>query len=149
MNKSKEITRTLIAAVIAIIIAASSAAIMGTVRAGAATVKGSAQPKISQKAQANKLPASTSKINQFAKAYTFKALGKTSYGYDWSYKADRNNLKVTCKYDFKAHKYNFTITGKSYGLNHITIKYKTSDKKWASQKMTIFVDSQKYIMRTA
>lgn len=149
MTNTKEITRTLIAVVIALVIAASSAAIMGTVRADAATAKHTAQAKISQKTVKNQIPASTSKINQFAKAYTFKATGKTSYGYDWTYKTDYNNLKVNCKYDFKTHKYTFKITGTKYGLNHITLKYKTSDKKWASEKMTIFVDSEKYIMRTA
>ncbi len=149
MTNTNSITKTLIAAVIALVIAASSAAIMGAVRADAATYDGSAQAHASQKAVVNQLPASSSKLNQFSKAYTFKATGKTSYGYDWTYNTDNNNLKVSCKYNFKTYKYTFKITGKSYGLNHITLKYKTSDKKWASEKMTIFVDSEKNVMRTA
>ena len=96
----------------------------------------------------NQLPNSTSKLNQFAKSYIFKATGKTSKGYDWTYNTDNNNLKVSCKYDFKTNRYIFKLTGKSYGLNHITLKYKTSDKKWVSKNMTIFVDSEKNIMRT-
>ncbi len=144
MTKTKDIIKSLAVVILSIFITASATAIMCSVNANAATVKTS-----SQKAVVNQLPKETSKINQFAKAYTFKATGKTSYGYDWTYKSDYNNLKVKCSYDFKAHKYTFRITGTAYGLNHLTLKYKTSDKKWASQKMTIFVDSEKYIMRTA
>lgn len=144
MTKTKDIIKSLTAVILSIIITASAAAIMCSISANAATVKTS-----SQKAVVNQLPKETSKINQFANAYVFKATGKTSYGYDWTYKTDYKNLKVKCSYDFKAHKYNFKITGTAYGLNHLTLKYKTSDKQWASQKMTIFVDSEKYIMRTA
>lgn len=146
-NKTNNITKTLIAVGIAFVIVVSSALIMGAVRADAATQKSNA--RVTQKAASTQLPKTTTKKNQFAKAYTFKASGKTSRGYDWTYKTDYKNIKVKCKYDFKAHKYNFTITGTSYGLNHLTLKYKTSDKKWASVKMTLFVDSQKYIMRIA
>ena len=148
MKKAKEITKTLAAGAIAVVIAGSSAWIMGAVRADAIAKK-TLKTTVSQKASANQLPKETSKLNQFAKVYTFKAAGKTSYGYDWTYKTDYKNLKVKCSYDFKAHKYTFRITGTAYGLNHLTLKYKTSDKKWATAKMTIFVDSQKYIMRTA
>ena len=146
MTNTKNITRTLIAAVIAIVIAASSASFIGAVRANAATYDGSAQAHASQKME---LPEKTAKINQFAKAYYFKATGKTTKGYDWTYKTDCDNVKVKCKYDFTAHKYTFKITGTSYGLNHFTLKYKTSDTKWVSVKMTLFVDSEKNIMRTA
>ena len=145
-NKTNNITKTLIAVGIAFVIAVSSALIMGAVRVDAATQK---TARVTQKADSTQLPKSTTNKNQFAKAYTIKASGKTSRGYDWTYKTDYKNIKVKCKYDFKAHKYTFTITGKSYGLNHLTLKYKTSDKKWASKKLTLFVDSQNYIMRTA
>ncbi len=145
-NTTNNITKTLIAVGIAFVIAVSSALIMGAVRADAATKKSA---RITQKAASTQLPKTTSKKNQFAKVYTVKASGKTSRGYDWTYKTDYKNIKVDCKYNFKAQKYTFKITGKSYGLNHLTLKYKTSDKKWASIKLTLFVDSQKYIMRTA
>ena len=49
MTNTKNITRTIIAVVIAFVIAASSAAIMGAVRADAATYDGSAQAHASQK----------------------------------------------------------------------------------------------------
>ncbi len=148
--KTKEITRTVIAAVIAIIIAASSAAIINTVKVDAASYEGTAQGNRSQKVEViNQLPEKTTKLNQFAKAYYFKATGKTAKGYDWTYKTDTDNVKVKCKYDFTAHKYTFKLVGTAYGLNHFTLKYNVSDKKWASEKMTVFVDSQKNIMRTA
>ena len=146
-NRTNEITKTLIAVAIAFVIAASSAIVMGAVRADAATQKSAA--KVSQKAASTQLPKTTAKKNQFAKAYTIKTSGKTSNGYNWTYKTDYKNIKVNCKYNFKSHKYTFKVTGTSYGLNHLTLKYKTSDKKWASVKMTLFVDSQNYIIRTA
>ncbi len=149
MKNSKTVTRTLIAALIAIIIAASSATIVSTVKAGAVSYEGSASSHQSQKSEGYQLLEKTTKLNQFAKAYYFKATGKTSNGYDWTYKADQTNVKVKCKYDFDTHKYTFKMTGTSYGLNHFTLKYKVSDKKWESVKMTLFVDKDKNIMRTA
>lgn len=147
-NNTNNITKTLVAVGIAFVIAVSSALIMGAVRADAIAKK-TVKASVSQRASSNQLPKTTTKKNQFAKAYTVKVSGKTSRGYDWTYKTDYKNIKVNCKYDFRSHKYTFKIMGKSYGLNHLTLKYKTSDKKWASVKMTLFVDSQKYIMRTA
>lgn len=145
MTNARKIAVTFISGIIALIIAASSAFMISGIKANAATYKDSAQSHASQKAE---LPEKTTKLNQFAKAYYFKATGKTSKGYDWTYKTDCNNVKVKCKYDFTSHKYTFKITGTSYGLNHFTLKYKTSDIKWESVKMTIFVDSEKNIMRT-
>ncbi len=145
MTNTKKIAVTFISGIIALIIATSSAFFISGFKADAAKYKGSAQAHASQKRE---LPEKTTKLNQFAKAYYFKAAGRSSKGYDWTYKTDCNNVKVKCKYDFTAHKYTFKITGKSYGLNHFTLKYKTSDTKWTSVKMTLFVDSEKNIMRT-
>jgi len=149
MTNTREIKTTIIAVLISLVIAVSSVFIMSGIRANAVTYDGSAQAHSSQKAEVKGLAAKTTKTNKFAKAYVFKATGKTTKGYDWTYKADTNNVKVSCKYDFNTHKYTFTIKGTSYGLNHFTLKYKTSDKKWTSVKMTLFVDSEKNIMRTA
>lgn len=146
MTNTRKIAITFISGIIALIIAASSAFMISGIKANAATYDGSAQAHASQKME---LPEKTTKLNQFAKAYYFKAAGKTSKGYDWTYKTDTNNVKVKCKYDFTSHKYTFKITGAKYGLNHFTLKYKTSDTKWGSVKMTLFVDSEKNIMRTA
>lgn len=151
MTKTKKIMATLVSGILTLIIATSAAFFLAGFKADAATYDGSAQAHASQKTAVNQLqlPATTSKLNTFAKAYTFKATGKTSKGYDWTYKTDYNNVKVKCSYDFTAHKYTFKITGTKYGLNHFTLKYKTSDTKWVSVKMTLFVDSEKNIMRTA
>ncbi len=149
MTNKKTVTRTIIAAIIALIIAASSASIIGSVKAGAVSYAGSAQAHQSQKSEGYQLPEKTTKLGQFAKAYYFKASAKTTKGYDWTYKADQKNVKVKCKYDINTHKYTFKLVGASYGLNHFTLKYKITDKKWASEKMTIFVDRDKNIMRTA
>lgn len=94
------------------------------------------------------LPNSTAKINEFAKSYKYSVKGKTSYGYDWSYKVSAKNVKVTCKYDFKTRYYKFKLTGKKYGLTKVTLKYKKSDTKWVNTNLTIFVDPKKNIMRT-
>lgn len=103
-----------------------------------------------QKSQATEkytLPKTTEKLNSFAKAYEFKVKGKASYGYDWTYKINNKNIKVNCKYDFKLHRYTFKVTGKSYGLTKLTIKYKKNNV-WEKVPMKIFVDPKKYIMRT-
>ena len=149
MTNTKKIAITFVSGILTLIIATSAAFFLAGFKADAATYDGSAQAHASQKAEVNQFPSTTTKLNTFAKSYVFKATGKTSKGYDWDYKADCNNVKVKCTYDFTAHKYTFKITGTSYGLNHFTLKYKTSDKKWVSVKMTLFVDSEKNIMRTA
>ncbi len=95
-----------------------------------------------------KLPAVTEKKNRFAKAYVFKAQGKTSYGYDWSYNLYSNDIKVSCKYDFKKHEYRFRVTGKKYGLRKLELKYKKSDSKWVTVPMRVFIDPDNNIMRT-
>ena len=44
-----------------------------------------------------------------ARAFKYNAYGKTSYGYDYTYKATNNNLIVKVNYNFKAHKYEFNV----------------------------------------
>ncbi|MEE3333877.1 MAG: hypothetical protein VZR54_06315 [Ruminococcus sp.] len=146
MTNTKSFKVTIISTLIAAIFAIAYPCFFLNVKADAATYKGSAQSNYSQKAE---IPAKTTKLNDFAKAYYFKAASKTTKGYDWTYKADNNNLKIKCKYDFTAHKYTFKIAGTSYGLTHLTLKYKATNTKWNTVKMTVFVDSAKNIMRTA
>ncbi len=93
-----------------------------------------------------KIPAATEKKNTFAKAYVFRAQGKTSYGYDWSYNLYSKSIKVSCKYSFKKHEYKFRVTGKKYGLTKIELKYKTADDKWVTVPMKMFVDTENNIM---
>lgn len=108
---------------------------MPTISASAVKVKG-------------KLPAATEKTNEFAKSYKYVVKGKTSYGYDWSYKINTKNVKVNCKYDFKTKNYTFRIKGKKYGLTKVTLKYKKNTNTWVSVTMKMFVDPKNYIMRT-
>ena len=58
------------------------------------------------------------------------AYGKTSYGYDWDYKADSTAAKITCTYDFKTSKYTFRATGSYAGTTNAVLKYATIDGKW-------------------
>lgn len=95
-----------------------------------------------------KIPAATEKKNTFAKAYVFRAQGKTSYGYDWTYNLYSKSIKVSCKYSFKKHEYRFRVTGKEYGLSKLELKYKTDDNKWVTVPMRVFVDTENNIMRS-
>lgn len=95
-----------------------------------------------------KLPQSTRKLNQFARSYKFVAKGRTSFGYDWTYRINRKSVKVTCKYDFKTKTYNFKVKGKKYGLTKVTFKYMKDDKTWVTVPTKIFVDPENYVMRT-
>ena len=65
-----------------------------------------------------------------AKACVVTAYGKTSYGYDWDYKADSTAAKITCTYDFKTSKYTFRATGSYAGTTNAVLKYATIDGKW-------------------
>ncbi|MBQ9673575.1 MAG: hypothetical protein IJV39_03005 [Ruminococcus sp.] len=144
--KNSKVKSRIAAITMSTVLAVSSAFALTSVSASAASNSGTVQSSVSQ---TTSVLDKTAKLNTFAKAYYFKAVGQTSYGYDWTYTADNSNLKVKCSYDFTTHKYTFKITGTSYGLNHFVLKYKTSDKKWVSVKMTFFVDSQKNIIRQA
>lgn len=147
MKKTMGITRTLIAVTIAFVIAVSSAVVISMVRVDAKTYNGTAQSHRSQKLDNGKLPKTTTKTNQFAKAYCVKVQSKITKGSNWSYKSDAKNIKVSCKFDPSTRKYTFKLVGTSYGLNHMTLKYKTTASKWESKKMNVFVDMDKNIMR--
>lgn len=138
--KNNTFKTTIIAAILGIVLAVSSGFAISSLRANAATTNKPVSTGFSEK---------TTHLNVFSNAYYFKAAGKCSKGYDWSFKADNKNIKVKCAYDFKSHKYTFKFKGTSYGLTKLTLKYKVSDTKTAKVHMTLFVDPQNYIMRTA
>ena len=140
-----KITRSIIALAIAALIAASSAILVSTVKADAAT-KGSANSHASSK-MAYKLPASTEKTNTFAKSYVVKVNAKSSKNIKWNATASAKNIKTKYSYNAKAKKLTFKMTGKSYGLTKFTIKYKQGSGKWTTKNMKLFVDSDKNIMR--
>ena len=149
MTGKRKITATIVSVILAAIVVVSSAFMLSGVKANAASYEGSAQAHWAQKSETVVIADKTVNLNEVAKAYVFRAGGKTSYGYDWTYTTDNNNVKVKCKYDFTAHKYTFKITGTSRGTNHLVLKYKTADKKWTNVKMTLVVNNNSNIMRTA
>ena len=81
-------------------------------------------------------------VQQVKKAKTFKyyAYGKTSYGYDYTYKATNNNLIVKVNYNFKAHKYEFNVIGKKAGTVKLTRIWNVNDKKTDSATFNLRVD---------
>ena len=95
----------------------------------------------------NKIPSVTEKSNRFAKTYKYVVKGKAPYGYDWTYKINTKNVKVSCKYDFKTKNYTFRVKGKKYGLTKVKLKYMKSKNNWVTVNMKIFVDTKKNVMR--
>ena len=81
-------------------------------------------------------------VQQVKNAKTFKyyAYGKTSYGYDYTYKATNNNLIVKVNYNFKAHKYEFNVIGKKAGTVKLKLIWNVNDKKTDSATFNLRVD---------
>lgn len=81
-------------------------------------------------------------VQQVKNAKTFKyyAYGKTSYGYDYTYKATNNNLIVKVNYNFKAHKYEFNVIGKKAGTVKLTLIWNVNNKKTDSATFNLRVD---------
>ena len=75
-----------------------------------------------------------------AKAFKYYAYGKTSYGYDYTYKATNNNLVVKVNYNFKTNKYEFNVIGKKAGTVKLTLIWNVNDKKTDSATFTLNVD---------
>ncbi len=148
MTGTKRFTKSIIAAIIAIVIAASSISMISATSASAASYSGSAQANASLKSAAAVVEKTTA-LNTLAKAYYFKALGKSKQGYNWTYKTNNDIVKVKCKYDFTAHKYTFKLVGTAKGTAKLTLKYRKDDKTVVKVPMTIKVDAQKNIMRVA
>ena len=75
-----------------------------------------------------------------AKAFKYYAYGKTSYGYDYTYKATNSNLVVKVNYNFKTNKYEFNVIGKKAGTVKLTLIWNVNDKKTDSATFTLNVD---------
>ena len=148
MTNTKKTTGKVIATVLALVIALSSLSLITASSVSALSYEGSAQGNADQKTFVSVID-KTKDMNTTAKAYYFKALGKTKKGYDWTYKTNNDIFTVKCKYDFDAHKYTFKITGKAKGTAKIKLCYKQNDSTWVKVPMTIKVDAQKNITRIA
>ena len=90
--------------------------------------------------------ASTSvSATQAAKNCTISFTGKTSYGYDWDYRADSTAAKITCTYNFKTGKYTFKAVGQYAGYTNAVLKYATIDGKWHNVPVRFTVDKNKNV----
>ena len=83
-------------------------------------------------------------VQQVKNARTFKynAYGKTSYGYDYTYKATNNNIDVKVNYDFKTNKYEFNVLGKKAGNVQVTLIWNVNDKRTNSATFNLKVDNK-------
>ena len=83
-------------------------------------------------------------VQQVKNARTFKynAYGKTSYGYDYTYKATNNNIDVKVNYDFKTNKYEFNVLGKKAGNVQVTLIWNVNDKRTNSATFNLKVDKK-------
>ena len=77
-----------------------------------------------------------------AKAFKYYAYGKTSYGYDYTYKATNNNIDVKVNYDFKTNKYEFNVLGKKAGNVQVTLIWNVNDKRTNSATFNLKVDNK-------
>ena len=73
--------------------------------------------------------------------YHFYANGKTSYGFDWTYKADNLNFLLRCDYNFNQQQYDFQFYGVTPGTSHVTLYYNTDDNVQVPVNLTVTVDS--------
>ena len=99
----------------------------------AATAISTASVSAAQTSEAVSAPA--------AKSCSISFSGKTSYGYDWDYRADSSAAKIKCTYDFSTGKYTFRATGSYEGVTNAVIKYATIDGKWHNVPIRYTVDS--------
>ena len=53
-----------------------------------------------------------------AKACIFTAYGKTSYGYDWDYRADSTAAKISCKYEYQTKTSTFKAVAQLAGTKN-------------------------------
>ena len=77
-----------------------------------------------------------------ARAFKYNAYGKTSYGYDYTYKATNNNIDVKVNYDFKTNKYEFNVLGKKAGNVRVTLIWNVNDKRTNSATFNLKVDKK-------
>ena len=112
--KKTNVKTKVIAGIMAAICSVSALGALSAVGASAAVV--------------NSAPISAQAASKKVCLYT--AFGKTSYGYDWDYRASGTSAKISCTYDFKTNKYTFKAVGQYAGVTNAVLKYATIDGKW-------------------
>ena len=80
-----------------------------------------------------------------AKGCTISFTGKTSYGYDYDYRANSKAALITCTYNFSTQKYTFRATGNYAGTTDAVLKYATIDGKWHNVPVRFTVDKNKNV----
>ena len=123
----KNIRTRVLGTVLAAICAVSAGTAISAVSASAATARTSVS------------------ATQAAKNCTISFTGKTSYGYDWDYRADSTAAKITCTYNFKTGKYTFKAVGQYAGNTNAVLKYATIDGKWHNVPVRFTVDKNKNV----
>ena len=111
---------------------------------GAAAVTASAKSVTATKAPVQYGVVQQVKTGQVktTKAFKYYAYGKTSYGYDYTYKATNNNIDVKVNYDFKTNKYEFNVLGKKSGNTQLTLIWNVNNKKTKSATFNLRVDNK-------
>ena len=112
--KKTNVKTKVIAGIMAAICSVSALGALSAVGASAAVV--------------NSAPISAQAASKKVCLYT--AFGKTSYGYDWDYRASGTSAKISCTYDFKTNKYTFKAVGQYAGVTNAVLKYATIAGKW-------------------
>ena len=123
----KNIRTRVLGTVLAAICAVSAGTAISAVSASAATARTSVS------------------ATQAAKNCSISFTGKTSYGYDWDYRADSTAAKITCTYNFKTGKYTFKAVGQYAGNTNAVLKYATIDGKWHNVPVRFTVDKNKNV----
>ncbi|MEE0958097.1 MAG: hypothetical protein UH734_08490 [Ruminococcus sp.] len=117
--------------------------VLGTVLAAICAV--SAGTAISAVSASAATAGTSVSATQAAKNCTISFTGKTSYGYDWDYRADSTAAKITCTYNFKTGKYTFKAVGQYAGNTNAVLKYATIDGKWHNVPVRFTVDKNKNV----
>ena len=62
------------------------------------------------------------------------------HGYDWTYKANSLNVKISCDFDYTKKNAEFTVTGVKTGKTNAVLKVKDEKGKWTNIPMTFTVN---------
>ena len=71
---------------------------------------------------------------------TGKAFTVEFQGYDWTYKADSLNVKISCDFDYTKKNAKFIVEGVKAGKTNAVLKVKYANGKWANIPMTFTVN---------
>ena len=125
-------------AITAVMVAACALTAVSALAITSASAANEPATQVTQSVQTTQSAAKTASAN----AYTFTAIGETTWGYDWDYYIDSNCVAVDCKYDFNTSRYTFTVSGKYEGTANVELRYKTNDTTWKKHNVKLKVDAK-------